>query len=100
MRFRGSCGGSAALLAAIIGGVMQAGSAMAAAPQVFPVKPHLVPVLVAAVFVLPAGLAGFLSALRRLRQARSGVWAAGLLLAAVAAVAMYAEPQLLASLRG
>jgi hypothetical protein len=72
---------------------------MAAGAQMFPVQSHLVPVVVAAVFVLPAAAAGLLSGLRRLRQARGAMLAVGLLAIAIMAVAMYAEPSFLASIR-
>ena len=71
--------------------------ANAATPQIFPVKSHLVPVLVAAVFMLPATFAGCLSLMRRVGRGRAiaGVGVA----AAVVWVALYGEPSWLTALR-
>lgn len=74
--------------------------ALAAPPQLFPVQPHLVPVVVAAAFILPAAMAGFLSVMRRLGRAGGAVLGAGLLVVALAAVAAYVQPDLLLALRG
>lgn len=73
-------------------------SAMAATPQIFPVQSHLVPVLVAAVFILPAAFAGLLSLLRRLGRSRA-LAGVSLAVAVVALVAFYGEPSWLAALR-
>lgn len=97
MRFGDTCG-AIAILGAVVVSISSVGGALAADPQVFPVQPHLVPVLVAAVFVLPAAMAGLMSGIRR-RQARGALLAIGLLAIATVAVAMYADTAFLASIR-
>jgi hypothetical membrane protein len=87
------------ILGAALASLGWIGSAFAASPQVFPVQPHLVPMVVAAVFVLPAAAAGLLSGFRRLRQGRGFMLAIGLLAAAAVAIAVYRDPQFLASIR-
>jgi hypothetical protein len=77
MRFGDTCG-AIAILGAVVVSISSVGGALAADPQVFPVQPHLVPVLVAAVFVLPAAMAGLMSGIRR-RQGRGALLAIGLL---------------------
>lgn len=97
MRFGDTCG-AIAILGAVVVSISSVGGALAADPQVFPVQPHLVPVLVAAVFVLPAAMAGLMSGIRR-RQGRGALLAIGLLAIATVAVAMYADTAFLASMR-
>ncbi|MDX2155778.1 MAG: hypothetical protein SFW09_04630 [Hyphomicrobiaceae bacterium] len=70
----------------------------ASAQQLFPVRSGLVPLVVAATFMLPALLAGVLSVARR--AARSpGVLGLGALVAAAAALLLYARPDLLTVFR-
>ncbi|MGE0699858.1 MAG: hypothetical protein AB7O57_12245 [Hyphomicrobiaceae bacterium] len=71
---------------ALVAVATAAGEASAAADQLFPVKQHLVPVVVAATFILPAAIAGIMSMLRRLGVARLTAVAVGLL--AVGGLAM------------
>ncbi len=70
-------------------------AAVALAGQAFPVPSSLVPLVVAAVFVLPAAVAGLLSLLRRFSHTGRGV----VLAATAAAVALYARPDLLLLIR-
>lgn len=79
--------------------ILTGGSTEAAMPQIFPVKPNLVPILVAATFILPAAAAGVLSVLRRAGRAMGPVVSVGVLVVVAAALAVYADPLLIASLR-
>lgn len=99
MRF-GVLRGLCTALGVLLAGGASIGNAFAAVPQLFPLEPHLVPVAVAAVFILPAIAACVISGLRRLRQAGGAALAIGVLAVTMAAVVMYADPQFLAALRG
>lgn len=88
--------------AEVFGGVMFAFwsfPALAAGAQVFPVKPALVPMVVAAAFVLPAGAAGVWSVLRR-STGRVGTLAS-VAVFAIAAIGIlaYANPELISVVR-
>ncbi len=74
--------------------------AEAATRGLFPVQSHLVPAVVAATFILPAALAGVLSAMRRLQRSPGKLL--GLLLIAMGAAGaiLYVNPGLLATLGG
>lgn len=88
------------LVVALALGFAGSTGALAAPAQLFPVQPHLVPVVVAAAFILPAAMAGFLSVMRRLGRAGGAMLGAGLIMAALAVGATYVQPSLLAALRG
>lgn len=94
---------SASVLLTVPAMHLQAESAALAAitglPQLFPVQSSLVPVVVAAAFILPAAVAGVLSVLRRATHALGPVLGLGLIVAGAAAVAVYADPTLIAALR-
>ncbi|MEZ5816716.1 MAG: hypothetical protein R3D44_06515 [Hyphomicrobiaceae bacterium] len=79
--------------------VTVAPAAMAGSSQMFPVRSHLVPAVVAAAFILPALMAGVASVLKRI--GRSPVALVGLCLFAVGAAALvaYVNPTLLTALR-
>ena len=80
-------------------GLQGASSAAFAAPgQLFPVPSHLVPMVVAAAFMLPAAMAGVLSVMRRAGRGRGAIVGAGLAVAAIAAVA-FIDPGLLTARR-
>ena len=68
-------------------------------PRIFPVQSSLVPMVVAAAFILPAAMAGVLSLLRRAGRSIGPVLGLGLGVVAAAAYAAYANPNLLAALR-
>ena len=74
-------------------------AAFAGLPQVFPVQSSLVPVVVAAAFILPAAIAGVLSLLRRAGRSMGPVLGLGLVVAGAAAYAAYADPNFIAALR-
>lgn len=82
-------------LGVLISWIGSTGAAHAGGIQLFPVQPHLVPVLVAAIFVLPAGIAGLLSGMRHLWKRPARALAIGLLAGAMVAILSYVEPQLL-----
>lgn len=88
-----------ALLAAPALLVQGAGIAEAALPQVFPVKPGLVPAVVAATFVLPAAAAGVLSIVRRIGRATGPVAGIALLIVVALAVVVYVDPNMMAAVR-
>ncbi len=68
-------------------------------PRVFPVQSGLVPMVVAAAFILPAAIAGVFSLLRRVGRLVGPVMGLGLATAVAAAYAAYADPNLLVALR-
>ncbi len=70
--------------------------ALAASAQLFPVKPSLVPAVVAAAFVLPAFIASVLSVLRRAGLVMGSVLGMGLVAATAMIVAAYVDPNLVA----
>lgn len=82
-------------MAAVLAGSVQ--PAVAKSAGVFPVEPSLVPLVVAAVFALPAAMAGMFSVVTRRRWASQAV-AAGLLVAAAMVVAAR-HPEIVAALR-
>lgn len=86
----------AVLLALILGCATPAAAQM---PQVFPVKPSLVPMVVAATFILPAAVAGMTSLVRRAGRAMGPLASVGVLAIVAAALVVYGDPRLLASLR-
>jgi|LNFM01.1.fsa_nt_gb hypothetical protein len=73
--------------------------ALAASGQMFPVGSNLVAVVVAAAFILPAGIAGFVSVVKRAARTPAGVLGVGLLAIGTVAVLALANPGLLSSLR-
>ena len=75
------------------------GEAAAASAQMFPVGSHLVPVVVAMAFILPAGIAGLASVMKRVGRSPAGLLGAGLLAIGAVAVVALANPGLLAGLR-
>ncbi len=79
--------------------VVARAEALAGLPQVFPVQSSLVPVVVAAAFILPAAIAGVLSLLRRAGRAMGPVAGLGVVVAVAAAFAAYADPTLIAAFR-
>lgn len=85
-------------LAMLIGGVTPV-SAGPAVGQVFPVPGHLVPLLVAAVFMLPAVAAGFVSLVLRLGGKRSRLVSALLLATVIAMTVAWVRPDLALNLK-
>ena len=75
------------------------GVAEAAEVHLFPVRPGLVPVVVAGAFVLPAIICGVMYGVRRAGRIAGPVLGAGLIVAAIAAVTAYGDPGLLRGLR-
>lgn len=75
------------------------GGAIAANGQMFPVGSHLVPIVVAAAFILPAALAGLGSLVKRCRANPAAFLGLGLLAVGALALAAIANPQLLAGVR-
>lgn len=70
--------------------------AVAASVQLFPVKPSLVPVVVAAAFILPAFIASLMSVLRRAGLVLGSVLGFGLLAVMAMVVTAYLDPNLVA----
>ena len=99
MRCRGRrwWGASAVLISGAL--MLWAGVAEAGTSRLFPVQQHLVPALVALVFMLPALLAGALSALSRLGRGTGTVVGVGLAGLCALAVAVYLDPRLIDALR-
>ncbi len=79
--------------------VAACGEAAAAGGQMFPVGSHLVAVVVAAAFILPAGIAGVASLVKRAGRSPAGLLGVGLLAIGAVAVVALANPGMLASLR-
>jgi hypothetical protein len=75
------------------------GEASAANAQMFPVGSNLVAVVVAAAFILPAGIAGGVSVVKRAARTPAGALGVGLLAVGTIAVVALANPGLLSSLR-
>jgi hypothetical protein len=80
--------------------VAMSSAAAAAEAHFFPVSPHLVPAVVAAVFVLPAAIGCLASGARRAGRAIGPVLGMGLIVAAIAVITAYVDPSLLKVLRG
>ena len=95
----GRCAGLALAAVMAVGVVGADNSAVAADAQLFPVHSSLVPVVVAAVFVLPALMAASMSVMRRAARSAGPVLGIGLLVVAAAAVVVLVRPELLASIR-
>lgn len=93
---RRGLGARLAGLAAAIGSLSEA---YAAGSQVFPAQPHLVPLVVAAVFVLPAAIAGIMSGFHRLWRRPSPTLWISLLSTAVIVAFAYMQPQLLSAIK-
>ncbi|MEZ5853715.1 MAG: hypothetical protein R3D67_02820 [Hyphomicrobiaceae bacterium] len=92
--------GAMPVVAAANGLVMGATEpALAAAPQVFPVSSGLVPLVVAAAFILPALLAATWSSMKRTTGRMAPVLGAALFLGVAIGAAAYVRPDLLAALR-
>lgn len=75
------------------------GVAIAANGQMFPVRSHLVPVVVVAAFILPAAFAGVGSLAKRYRASPAALLGLGLLAVGALALAAIANPHLLAGVR-
>jgi len=84
---------------AMAASVLAGGEALAASGQLFPVGSNLVAVVVAAAFILPAGIAGFVSVVKRASRTPAGLLGVGLLAIGTVAVLALANPGLLSSLR-
>lgn len=86
----------------VVPGLVWASTAMAgpAGTQVFPVSGQLVPVLVAAVFVLPAALAGIVSLVNRISRTGTAVAGALLILSMVALALVLLRPDIAGILSG
>lgn len=79
--------------------IVTGGPASAGGGQMFPVGSHLVAVVVAAAFILPAGIAGVVSVVKRAARTPAGLLGVGLLAIGAVAVLALANPGLLSSLR-
>ena len=73
--------------------------AQAASGQLFPVKPSLVPMVVAAAFVMPALMAAVWSVVKRWSRQVHPVLGVGVLATLVAVVLAVSRPELLSALR-
>jgi hypothetical protein len=88
-----------AVYVAMAASIFAGGEASAASGQMFPVGSNLVAVVVAAAFILPAGIAGFVSVVKRASRTPAGLLGVGLLAVGTVAVVALANPGLLSSLR-
>ena len=90
---------SRVVLGALVLFATAASPLLAAAPQVFPVKSGVVPLVVAAAFILPALLAATWSGMKRSAGRTARVFGLFLFLGAAVGAAAYIKPDLLAALR-